>query len=165
MHIAILGGSGQMGQECIVQAHHRGWTVTALIRRSGSLDHLIPLGENTIHQIIGDATNPHDVALAIKDADAVVHVVSVPLFHPKPTTLYSRTTQAVIDARPHTQAKHYVVMSSAGTHHARQALPRGIRQAYEYLLGDVADDKEREEALLEQSLLPWTLIKSPFLIP
>lgn len=154
-----------MGQELINQALNRGRSVTALVRRPDGLKNIIPLRENSLNIITGDATNSDDVATAIRDADAVVHTVSVPLFHPKPTHLYSSTTQAAITARPQTQAIQYIVMSSSGTHQIRKALPRGVRYAYEYLLGDVADDKEREEILLENSDLPWTVIKSPFLIP
>jgi hypothetical protein len=94
--------------------------------------------------------------------DVVIHCVSVPLQHEKPTHLYSQTTQAVIDARSQGIAKQYIVMSSTGTHHGRK-FPRPANLAYEKMLGDVADDKEKEEELLQKSSLPRTIIKSPLL--
>lgn len=123
-----------MGQELITQALHRNRSVSTLVRRPESLTHITPLRENSLTILTGDATNPNDVIRVICDADAVIHAVSVPLIHHKPTTLYSRTTQAVIDVRSHTKAIHYVVMSSTGTDHVRRELPRGVRQVYEYFL-------------------------------
>ena len=164
MHITILWWSGRMWQILIRQAlsYHR--TVTALVRRIWSLDTLLSESDGLLHEIIWDATDPNNIQQAIRDSDAIIHVVSVPLFHRQPTHLYSRTTKAIIDAVWDKKIP-YIVMSSTGTHHIRQHMPRGIRHLYTYLLGDVADDKEYEEQLLENSTLQWTIIKSPFLTP
>jgi hypothetical protein len=71
----------------------------------------------------GDATSPADIAAAAGSMDLVVHTVSVPLHHKKPTHLFSSVTSAVIKARdmiPATKRpRHYIVMSSFGTHHGR----------------------------------------------
>jgi NAD(P)H-binding len=69
----------------------------------------------------------------------------------------------VIDARPTVAApQHYIVMSSTGTDHGRK-LPWPASWGYELLLGDVANDKEKEEKLLASSSLPWTVIKAVIL--
>lgn len=109
-----------------------------------------------------DATNSDDVAKILSQVDILVHAVSVPLSHKKPTTLYSQTTQAIIDARPHWTATKLIVMSSTGTHQWRK-LPWPVNLVYEKMLWDVADDKEKEEKLLEESSLPRIVVKSPML--
>lgn len=70
--------------------------------------------EDRITVVQGDATSADDIAKIIDKVDVLVHCVSVPLQHEKPTHLYSQTTQAIIDARPHGSAKQLIVMSSAG---------------------------------------------------
>lgn len=115
--------------------------------------------------VVGDATDSGVIKSLLQSGiHRLVHTVSVPLFHTKPTSLYSSVTQAVIDAWQSIdhQCEQYVVMSSAGTHHGRQT-GWPWRYVYEYMLGDVADDKEREEKLLQYSQLPWTVIKAVLL--
>ncbi len=118
--------------------------------------------EDRITVVQGDATSADDIAKIIDKVDVLVHCVSVPLQHEKPTHLYSQTTQAIIDARPHGTAKQLIVMSNTGTQHGRK-LPRPANLVYEKMLGDVADDKEKEEELLQKSSLSRTIIKSPIL--
>lgn len=96
--------------------------------------------------------------------DVIIDTVSVPLFHKKPTGLYSRVVKALIEVRDDLSASHLYVMSSTGTHHWRD-LPFPLSWVYEYLLGDVADDKERAEALYKASDLPWSIIKATTLQP
>lgn len=157
MYIAILWWSGRMGQCVIQQALARGWNVYTLVRHPDKL--MIDHPRLTVFE--WDATNAQDVMSTIQNTDIVVHTVSVPLRHHKPTTLYSRVTQAVIDAWPSQHApQQYIVMSSTGTDHGRAELHRLLRWWYEWMLWDAADDKELEEQLLAESSIPWTIIKA-----
>lgn len=157
MKLAILWWSGRVGQQIIQQALSRGRDVYALVRHLDKL--MIDHPRLTVFE--WDATNTEDVLTTIQNTDVVVHAVSVPLRHRKPTTLYSRVTQAVIDARPSQfPPQQYIVMSSTGTDHGRAELHRLLRWWYEWMLWDAADDKELEEQLLAQSLLPRTIIKA-----
>jgi uncharacterized protein YbjT (DUF2867 family) len=138
------------------------WKVTTLVRNPT----IMTFHDPHVLIIKGDATASADIASAATGCDVVVHTVSVPLRHKKPTTLFSSVTQAVIDAReiipPTKRPKHYIVMSSFGTDHGRK-LPWPFSWWYERLLWDVADDKEREEWLLAASSLSRTVIKSVLL--
>lgn len=158
MNLWILWASGRIGRAVLEQALARGYTVVVLVRNAQKLSDY----SDRITIIVGDATDPVAVATLLNQVDVVVHAVSVPLRHHKPTFLYSQTTQAIIDARPQWTATQLIVMSSTGTQHWRH-LPRPVSRLYELLLGDVSDDKEREEALLASSSLPWTIIKAPVL--
>ncbi len=112
--------------------------------------------------IIWSATNSSDIALLITQVNILIDATSVWFFHKKPTSLYSSVAQAIVKARSAWKAQHLIVMSSAWTHHGR-ALPRPTNRGYELFLWDVANDKEKAEAILESSPLPRTIIKSPFL--
>jgi NAD(P)H-binding len=112
--------------------------------------------------IIWSATNSSDIALLLSQIDILIDATSVWFFHKKPTSLYSSIAEAIVNARPQWKATHCIVMSSAWTHHGR-ALPRPANRWYEFFLGDVANDKEKAEAIFEASSLPRTIIKSPFL--
>lgn len=160
MHIGILGGSGRTGRCIIEEAQHRWHTISTLVRHPESHTRL----SNSITILQGDATITEDVRRLIDTGiDTLIHTVSVPFFHHKPTTVYSQIAQAVIDAWPAEEwPKQYLVLSSFGTHHGRN-LARPFNRGYELFLGDVADDKEQEEALLEASSLPWTIVKAVLL--
>lgn len=112
--------------------------------------------------IIWSATNSSDITALIKQVDILIDATSVWFFHKKPTSLYSSVAQAIVNARSAWKAQHLIVMSSAWTHHGR-TLPRPANRGYEYFLWDVADDKEKAEAILDSSALPRTIIKSPIL--
>lgn len=161
MKIAVLWWSGRIWLLVIHQALSRGRAVTTLVRQPQKVSITHPY----LTIITWDATNSKDVAQVIGDVDVVIHTVSVPLRHHKPTSLYSRVTQAVIDAWPSSDApQQYIVMSSTGTDHGRSQLPWLLRWWYERMLGDVADDKELEEELLAQTTLPRTIIKAVRLV-
>lgn len=158
MNISILWASWQTGLYLIDQALSRWHKLTALVRHPEKLLSY----KDKINIVAGSATNIDSVKKAIITSDIVIHCVSVPFFHPKPTSLFSQVTSCVIAARPRTPAKRFIVMSSFGTHHWRK-LPRPANRAYEMLLGDVANDKEKEEDLLEACNLPWTIVKAVLL--
>jgi NAD(P)H-binding len=160
MKVVVLWWSGRMGQLVIQQALSRGRDVIALVRNPAK----VSISHPQLQIVQWDATNSSDIAKVIIGCDVVVHTVSVPLRHRKPTHLYSQVTQAVIDAWPITWApQQYIVMSSTGTWHGRTDLPWYMRWWYELMLWDVADDKEVEEQLLQSSVLPWIVIKAVIL--
>ncbi len=162
MHIWILWWSWRTGQEVIKEAINRWYAVTTLVRSPEKLD-LAWIDQVTVIQ--WDATKQEDVQRLLDSwIDVLIHTISVSFFHKKPTHLYSSVTAAVIQAwwKAEHNCSHYIVMSSYGTHHGRK-LPFPFYYGYEYFLWDVADDKESEEALLETSSLPWTVIKAVLL--
>ena len=157
--IGVLWGTGRVGQELIAQALDRGYEVVTLVRRPAKMR----IEHEALDLIAWDATRAEDVAQLLSRVDVLYHTVSVPFMHRKPTFLYSRVAEAVIKARSLWDnaelPAQYIVMSSFGTHHGRR-LPRPFSWGYEWFLGDVADDKEREEELLVWSDLPWSVLKA-----
>ncbi len=157
--IVVLWWSGRMWEQIITQALARGHDVITLVRDINK----VSMTHSQLTIIQWDATNSSDITKVIANCDIVIHAVSVPLIHHKPTHLYSSVTKAVIQSRPKQFApQHYIVMSSTGTDHGRDLVwPLGW--GYQLMLGDVADDKECEEQLLASSSLPRTVIKAVIL--
>jgi putative NADH-flavin reductase len=158
MIIWILGWAGRVWQALIQEALWCKHKVITLVRNKYKLQQY----KNRITIVQWDATHTDDMINFLSQVDVVIHAVSVPLFHKKPTKLYSQTTQTIISARWSGRCKKLIVMSNTWTQHGRK-LPWPANLAYELLLGDVADDKETEELLLQKSWLPWIIIKSPVL--
>lgn len=159
MNITILGAAGKIGRAVIDEALDRGHSVKVLVRSPWKLRNY----EQKIDVVQWNATVISDVQTAIEHADIIIHAVSVPLQHTTPTTVYSQVTQTLIDAidKNNASTPHIIVMSNSWTHDARKNIPRPINLAYEKLLWDVADDKEKEETLLATSNLHRTIIKAP----
>ena len=158
MIIGILWWTWRTGKELREAFLAKWFTVLSLIRHP---EKFIAHHENDTY-MIWNATNKDDITTLIQKADILIDATSVWFFHHTPTALYSSVAQAIIDARPAWKAKYLIVMSSAWTHHGRH-LPWPANRGYEFFLGDVANDKEKAEALLEASPISRTIIKSPML--
>lgn len=158
MVIWILWWTGRTGKALRTHFLNKWNTVISLIRHPEKF--IAESKKDTF--IIWSATNSSDITALITQIDILIDATSVWFFHKKPTSLYSSVAQAIVKARSAWKAQHLIVMSSAWTHHVRK-LPRPANRWYEYFLWDVADDKEKAEAILESSALPRTIIKSPFL--
>lgn len=161
MHIWILWWTGRTWRECIKEAHKAWWTISTLVRHPEKFTDTTIRDAITIYQ--WDATNPEDIQ-QLEACDVLIDTVSVGLWHKKPTQLYARVAKALIEVWDELSAQQLYVMSSTGTHHWRD-LPVPFSWGYEWLLGDVADDKERAEALYADSNLPWSIIKATKLQP
>jgi nucleoside-diphosphate-sugar epimerase len=74
----------------------RGHIVSTLVRTPAKLDPQLSSHSTVIE---GDATDQLDIErLLMSGIDVLVHTVSVPFFHPNPTSLYARVSSAVIAA-------------------------------------------------------------------
>jgi nucleoside-diphosphate-sugar epimerase len=158
MNIWILWWTGRTGKTLRTHFLNTWNAVISLIRHP---EKFIAESEKDTF-IIWSATNSSDITVLITQIDILIDATSVWFFHKKPTSLYSSVAQAIVNARLAWKNQHIIVMSSAWTHHGR-TLPRPANQGYEYFLWDVANDKEKAEAILEASALPRTIIKSPLL--
>ncbi len=166
MKIWILGWGSRMGR-LLIEIGKVQWDEFFLLVRNPDKYNGDPLYAwcTILHW---DATNPQSIANLLQyNLDVVIHTVSVPFFHPKPTHLYSQTTQAFLTAYGNrywdqsTIGPFFLIMSNIWTHHIRHQMSLPIRLLYEHFLGDVANDKEKEESLLATSSLNYCVLKAP----
>ncbi len=160
--LLILGGNGRTGRLLIDEALGQGLPVRALVRKASSLEKREGL---TI--IEGNPANTFDLDKAITGCSAVISVLNVsrssdfpwaPLRSPK--DFLSSTMRQLIEAC-HRQGIHRLVVCSAwGVGASMGQIPTwfrllvknsNIRWAYE--------DHERQEALIQDSGLSWTIIR------
>lgn len=66
--IAVIGGTGMLGQPVVQALHDAGFEVTALVRDETKARKLLPAG---IRYCIGDLRNVHDIDRALKDQDGI----------------------------------------------------------------------------------------------
>lgn len=141
-----------------------GHEVTAFVRDPQKLP-----TQRTIPAIVGDAANPDHVAKAVAGHDAAV----IALGDPRNPVLLALGAQRkscahiceegtanVIAAAKAASVRRLICVTSYGVGETRAALPEMHKRIFRWLrLTEQLEDKERQEALVRQSDLDWTLVQ------
>jgi len=146
MNLVILGATGGTGRLVVEQALAAGHTVTALVRSPEKLTS----SNSRLRVITGRATDAHDVARALADADALISTLG------GSGSVIADSTQAIVDAARRTGLKRVVVLSSFLVE--RQRLNAPMRLATGLVMGAMVKDKTLGEEMLRSSGLDWTII-------
>lgn len=152
MRIALFGGTRGVGRQVLVQALKKEWGVKLLARNPGGVP-----PEPGLEVIGGDALDPGKVIQTITGCDAVVSCLGPA--KGSPPDICSRWTEIVIPAMKKFSLSRIVVVTSMGTGESLAQIPRWYRWLFRLLLGSALADKERQEALLRESGLDWTIIR------
>lgn len=154
MNIAVFGATGGTGRQVVDQALAAGHRVTALVRDPSKLD-----GQSPHLAIVqGDVLDPVSVAETIKDAEAVV--VSLGNTANNPDYVVSQGTQVIVDAmQAQGSPRRIVVVSSLGVGDSINQVPFALKMLVKTVLKKAMDDKERQEALVQQSGLDWIIVR------
>lgn len=168
MKIALLGATGGTGGEVLTQALAAGHTVTALVRTPAKV--LLQNPHLTVLQ--GDATAAADLARAFAGADAVLSTIGSGGFFEQrhPTTFYSDTTRAILDAMATAGVSRLLLVTSSGVEED-PAAPLFYRKLIRPQLAPTYEDMARAEAAVEASGgggvpgggVAWTLVRPSFL--
>ncbi len=76
--VTVFGGSGFIGAQAVRALARRGWRIRVAVRNPVLAIEVQPLGDpGQIQFMRCDVTNPDDVALALRGADALVNLVGV----------------------------------------------------------------------------------------
>jgi putative NADH-flavin reductase len=151
-----LGATGATGRHLLEQALAQGHHVTALVRNPAKLHRRSP--DLTVVQ--GDVTDRGAVERAVRSQDAVLCALgsSTPLRH-DPTLVVGIGN--LVEAMERLQVKRLVYLSFLGVHDGRGQLSLfGRHVVAPLLLGKVAADHERKEAI-QQSSLEWVIVRPP----
>jgi uncharacterized protein YbjT (DUF2867 family) len=163
--VGATGGSGRAAVEALAAGGHE---VTAFARRAGAAF----AGRADVRAVDGDATVPADVEGAVRGQDAVVvtlgiseHPVRVRLRGSRGTPLdvRSRGTAAVVAAARQHGVRRLVVQSSYGVGETRDRLPLSARLVFALLLRPQIADHERQERVVRDSGLDWTIVQPAYL--
>ncbi|WP_210529939.1 NAD(P)-dependent oxidoreductase [Rubellimicrobium arenae] len=153
--ILVLGATGGTGRLIVAQAVARGYEVTALVR---SLEKGRDLTGARL--VIDDARDEAALRNALRGQDAVVSALGTPASPFREVTLLSTATRKLVSAMKAEQVHRLVVITGIGAGDSRGH--GGVlfdRLIFPLLLRHVYADKDRQEAIIRQSGLDWTIVR------
>lgn len=153
MHITIIGAGSGVGYEATLQALENGYKVTAL-----SLHHDKLPDQTNLIKIKGSATNSQDVAIAIKNADAVL--ITIGTKQKKGTTLFSSMAKAVVTASEQLNYNRpIIVISGFGVGEGYRYVNLFMRFVISLFLKDQYKDKKLMEDAFTKSNSSWEIVQ------
>jgi len=157
--IAVIGASKGIGLATVNLALERGWNVKSLSRNPLP----IPQHEN-LTQILGSALDKDKVKETILSTKAIVLTIGHPITF-RNVSLFSEATEVLIDTMLGWNPTAYLLVvtgvgagESAG--HGGFAYDKIVKPL---LLRKIYQDKDRQERLVKNSKLDWTIVRPGFL--
>lgn len=157
MRVIVFGATGKTGQHVLRAALGEGHEVTAFGR---SIDR-IAIDDPGLKTYRGDVFDADSVNAGLAGQEAAIICLGSTGLRDK-TTL-SVGTKAVIDAMVAENVRRLVVMSAAGVGESWNQIPWSSRLLFRTLLRNVFADHQAQEAIVGQSPLDWTIVRSAVL--
>jgi putative NADH-flavin reductase len=156
MRVLIIGASKGIGLETTRQALAAGHRVRAFARSADA----IRLQDARLDKFRGDALKAADVEAALEGVDVVIQALGVgfsDLF--RPVRLFSDATRVLVGAMEAKGVKRLIAVTGFGAGDSREAI--GLMQSLPFSLvfGRAYDDKSKQERLIRQSSLEWTIAR------
>lgn len=152
MKIALFGATGGTGRALLAQALERGDEVRALVRDPGKLD----VSDPGLTVIAGDVLDPTAVADCLAGTDAVACILGT---KPGQEPIESRGTNVILEQMQASGPRRLVVVSSMGVGDSIDQVALAFRLIMQMTLKRIMEDKERQEQLVMQSGLDWTIVR------
>lgn len=153
--ITILGATGPTERHIVTQALSRGYDVTAFVRSPEKVADL-----KGVKLVVGDVRDEEALREAIEGRDAVISAIGTPASPFQEVTLLSSPTKALVDAMKAEQVSRLVAVTGIGAGDSRG---RGgfvfDKLIFPLLLRNVYADKDRQEAIIRESGLEWTIVR------
>ncbi|WP_118829272.1 NAD(P)-dependent oxidoreductase [Salinibacter ruber] len=152
MEIAVFGATGGTGNQFVAQATGAGHHLRALTRSPEKLS-----GWDAVVPVEGNVLDPGDALRTVEGADAVVCILG--RTKNNPADVVSRGIAHILDAAKRHDVRRLVVVTSIGLGASVRNLPWYGRLANATVLHDLMADKARQEELVMQSGLDWTIVR------
>jgi putative NADH-flavin reductase len=154
MKLVIFGATGTVGRQVVEQALEQGHTVTAFARNLTKLDIQHP----QLGFAQGDVMDASAVEQAIRGQDAVVCVLGAG--KQLKSTIRSEGTRQIIQAMEKVGMRRLICLSTLGTGDSWGNLDFYWKYImFGFILRQVFADHERQEALVRNSNLDWTIVR------
>lgn len=152
-----MGATSGIGALAVEEAVGRGMRVRAFARSADKLD-----ATDLITPFAGDARSPEDVAAAVADTRAVIFALGIKerlamLWEEE--TLFSDSTRVLLTAMKSSGIKRLVAVTGFGAGRSSSAMSSIERLGHRAILGRPYADKDRQEALIMESDLDWTIVR------
>ena len=154
MRVLIIGASKGIGLETTRQALKAGHHVRALARSA------ITLSDPHLEKVRGDASKTADVQAALVGIDVVIQTLGVglgDLF--RPVHLFSNATRVLLAAMQAEGVKRLISVTGFGAGDSRARISCLQRLPFQLVLGRAYEDKSRQERLIKESRLDWTIAR------
>jgi putative NADH-flavin reductase len=158
MKLVIFGSTGGTGRELVSQALDQGHNVVAYARNPARVD---DIKHAALQVVRGDVLDPEAVESAIAGQEAVLCAIGAGAGR---TTLREDGTRNIVEAMEKTGVRRLMCLSSLGVGDSRSNL--GFFTKYivvSVFLRHAFADHERQEAVVKQSSLDWTIVRPPHL--
>jgi putative NADH-flavin reductase len=158
MKLLLFGATGGTGRELLKQSIAKDHEVTAFVRDPSRLG---DIAHPDLRLVTGDVLDPAAVRNAVSGHEAVLIAIGA---GPKRTTIREQGTRIVIEAMQAASVKRLVCLSSFGVGDSRADLSFFTRYVVVGIfLRHAFADHERQEAVVRNSALDWTLVRPPHL--
>ena len=155
MNLLIIGGTGKTGQELVKQGLAQGHVITVLVRNPDKLKFDNP----RLKIIKGNVLDPNSVETAIQGQDAVLSALGHKRFFIK-TNILSEGTKNIINAMEKAHIRRFICITSLGINDSRFRL--GLYYSLfviPFILFFYFLDKSKQEKIIKQSGLDWTIVR------
>ena len=157
--VLVIGASRGIGLETVKALLAKNHEVRAFARSTAT----IPLDNERLEKVDGDALDRRDIDRALEGVDAVVQSLGVS-FGPqtvlKGTTLFSTSSRVLVDAMRTKGIKRLIAVTGLGAGDSRGhggLLYNAL--LFPLVLKRVYDDKDIEEQIVRASGLDWTIVR------
>lgn len=160
--VLVVGASRGIGLETVRAALAAGFRVRGMARSADG----IAIGDPAFEPFDGDATDPDDIARALKGVDAVVLTLGLKLDARtvlQPVTLFSTVTRHVVDVMVAEGPHRLIAVTGFGAGDSYARVSRLERVGLQAILGRAYDDKTRQEDIIRASALDWTILRPTIL--
>ena len=158
MKLVIFGSTGGTGRELIKQALDLGHDVTAYARDPTKIE---DTQHSSVKVVRGDVLDLAAVESAVQGHEAVFITIGA---GSRRTTIREEGTRNIVEAMQGTDVKRLICQSSLGVGDSRTNLPFFTKYIIVgVFLRHAFADHERQEAVVTQSSLDWTIVRPPHL--
>jgi putative NADH-flavin reductase len=155
MKLLVIGGTGKTGRELIKQGIAEGHIITAVVRKPKKIKYSHP----NLIVLEGNVLILESFEKAVQGQDVVISALGHKKFFLK-TTILSRGTENIISAMTKNEIKRFICITSLGINDSRFKL--GLYYTLftiPFILFFYFLDKSKQEKLIMNSDLEWTLVR------
>lgn len=153
MKLALFGATGGTGRQIVSQALTAGHSIQALVRDPARL----PLQHHDLLTIPGNVLDPAAVAQTLAGTDAAI--VSLGNTSDNPDWIVSNGTRVIVDAMKTHGPQRLLIVSSIGVGDSKDQVPFAFKMLIKTVLKKPMEDKERQEQIVRDSGLAWTIVR------
>ena len=155
--VLVLGATSGIGALAVDEALSRDYAVRAFARSAGDLT-----STEQLEPYVGDALVADDVAGALRCVDAVIYALGIKeslAMLWQEVTLFSDTTRILLPAMHAQGMKRLIVVTGFGAGRSKAAMSKIEQIGHRAILGKPYADKDRQEEMIRESALDWTIVR------